>query len=430
MLLLFACSLVACDALAGCGSSTSQPTPNPTAPAVTVTVPFDLPVIVSLAGYFDDQTLSLLDAQIEVFEAANPDVMVEIVAAPREANARREAFADLLGKGDTTRDIYLLNPGWLAQFAANDWLAPVDEYAGSAGLDFDSFFPASVEANTIAGKTIALPWTMDGGILYFRQDLFDKYGFKPPETWVDVQHIALDLKLEEKLPSGYVWQGAAYEGLTCNTLEFIWASGGATLDDAGNVVFDSARTRQALQEMLELIASGASPAAVTTYREAASLNVFQNDGAALMRNWSYAWDRVNAQGSALAGKVGIAALPASCLGGSSLALSAYSQHPEQAFRFIAFLTGYEQQAQLAFQGVQPPALETVYSDHDWLAADPSLQHLHAALSASQPRPQTAVYPELSEVIYSEVNRMLDGKQDVETTAANIQLRLQAVIERP
>ena len=97
---------------------------------------------------------------------------------------------------------------------------------------------------------------------------------------------------------------------------------------------------------------------------------------------------------------------------------------------MTFLTDYEQQAQIALQGVQPPALEGVYGDHDLLAADPSLQQLHAALSASRPRPQTARYAELSEAIYMEVNRMLNGKQDSETTVTNIQLSLEAVLGQP
>jgi multiple sugar transport system substrate-binding protein len=395
-----------------------------------VTAPFELPVIVSLAGHFDDQTLALLDAQIAAFEADNPDIKVEVVAASKEASKRRESFADLLGEGDTSRDIYLLNPTWLAQYAANDWLLPLDEYARSAGIDLDRFFDSSVQANTVAGKVVALPWTIDGGILYYRQDLLKEYDLEIPGTWADLQRLAANLRLQEGLPSGYVWQGAPYESLTCNTLEFVWSYGGAALDDDGAVVFDSTETRQALQQMLEMITSGASPASVTTFREAATLHAFLSNEAALMRNWSYARDRVNAQESAVAGKVGIAPLPSSCLGGSSLALSAHSQNPEQAFRFMAFLTGYEQQAQILLQGIQPPALEIVYSDEDLLSGDPSLRALHAALSATRPRPQTHAYTELSSAIHCEVNKMLDGKQDIETTATNIQLRLETALAGP
>jgi ABC-type glycerol-3-phosphate transport system substrate-binding protein len=430
VLLLLLCTVFAFATLSSCGSATSQPAPIPIAPGATVTVPFALPTVTSLAGFFDDQTLALLDDQIAAFEAANPDVKVEIVAAPRDVDERREAFAALLGKGDTTRDIYLLNPTWLTQFSAHDWLAPMDRYAESAEIELDDFFASSIQANTVARKLMALPWTVDGGILYYRQDLLDKHAYAPPRTWADLQRLSLDIKTQEDLPFGYVWQAAPYESLTCTTLEFVRASGGAVLDDAGNVIFDSAETRRALQQMVELLASGASPSEVTTFREAATLNAFQSKDAAFMRNWSYTWDRVNDHDSAVAGEVGIAPLPTSCLGGSSLALSAYSQHPEQALRFMTFLVDYEQQAQVALHGVQPPALEKVYGDQNLLAAKPSLQALHAALSATRPRPQTARYAELSETIYTEVNRMLNGEQDIEATVTTIQHRLEILLGGP
>lgn len=430
MLLLLLCTALAFGMLNACGSTTSQPTPIPSTPEATVTVPIELPIIVSLAGYFDDQTLALLDAQIDAFEAANPDIRVEIVAAPRDVDERRKAFAALLGNGDTTRDIYLLNPTWVAQFAANDWLTPVDRYAESAEIELGDFFSSSIQANTVAQELMALPWTVDGGILYYRQDLLDKYTYDPPNTWADVQKLALDIKAREDLSFGYVWQGAPYESLTCNMLEFVWASGGAVLDDAGKVIFDSAETQRALQQMVELIASGATPQEVTSFREAATLNAFQSKDAVFMRNWSYAWDRVNNHDSVLAGKVGIAALPASCLGGSSFALSAHGQHQGQAFRFMTFLTDYAQQAQVALEGVQPPALQGVYTDQDLLAADPSLQVLHKALSATRPRPQAAEYSKLSEMIYTEVNRMLDGQQDIELTVTNIQHSLEVLLGQP
>ena len=317
----------------------------------------------------------------------------------------------------------MLNTTWLAEIAANGWLDPLDEYVKLSEIKTGDFFPASIQANTIDGQLLALPWTVDGGLLYYRSDLLQK----PPATWQEMQRISLDLKTKADLPHGYVWQGDAYESLTCNTLEFVWALGGDVLDANGNVIFDSPETRAALQRMVDLVESGASPAEVATFREAATLAAFQHGDAALMRNWAYARERVSDESSAVAGRVGIAPLPASCLGGSSLALSVRSRHPEQAFRFMAFLVNHEQQVQIALEGIQPPALAAVYHDPDLLAAKPSFEALYAALSAARPRPQAIDYDNLSEIIYGQVHRMLIGEQDVETTVANVQRRLETLL---
>ena len=379
-----------------------------------------MPVTIALVGAFDDRTQALLDEQIARFEAANPDVLIEVIWAPPEAARRQKEFAAQLAAGDNRNDIYVLNPTWLTEFASHGWLAPLDGYfcAGEAALG--GMFPASVQANKVDGRLMALPWTVDGGLLYYRRDLLPN----PPTTWAEIQQSALDARTAANLRAGYLWQGDAYEGLTCNTLEFVWAYGGDVFDEEGQVVFDSPATRAALAHMRDLIASGASPAEVATSREAATLAAFRSGEAALMRNWAYAWDRLQGEGAAVVGQVGIAPLPASCLGGRSLALSAYSQHPEQAFRFMAFLLGAEQQAQLALRGVQPPALESVYGDADLLAAKPVLAELHAALAATRPRPQVRNYAPFSEIIFDEVHKLLLSQQGVEMTAANVQRRLE------
>lgn len=417
--LLTGCALVACQPI--------PQAPSPSTIAPTITVPFELPVTIALSGSLDSQTLRILDAQIAAFETANPDIRVEVVKPPKSATTGPEAFAAELRQRDTTRDILLLNPAWLAYLAASGGLQPLDEYIRTHDLDTENFFPASIQANTLDGQIFALPWTIDGGLWYYRRDLLEKYGYQRPSTWDDLPLLIRNLRAQGEQVEGYVWQGDSYETLTCNVLELIWAYGGEVIDQ-GNVVFDSPATRTALRQMAELIASGISPAEVTTYRETATLALFQSGEAAVMRNWSYAWDRLNRPDSPVAGRVGIAPLPASCLGGNSLALSAFSQHPAQAFRFMAFLVSYESQAQLTLEETQPPALESVYADPTLLQADPWLQDLHAALSVTRPRPQTPLYPELSAIIYTEVHKLLTQEQGVETTVETIQRRLSELLE--
>jgi ABC-type glycerol-3-phosphate transport system substrate-binding protein len=418
---------LALSTLAACGSGATEAAPTPTGPVPTVTAPFELPITIALAGRFEDPELALLEEQIAAFEAQNPAIMVEVISAPRETALRHERFAAQLSEGDASIDIYLVNTTWLARLASNGWLIPLEDYARDQNVRLGDFLLNTTQASTFENRLMALPWTADGGLLFYRQDLLDRHGHRPPASWADLQQVALDVKTEEALPAGFVWQGAPDESLTCNTLEFIWALGGDVLAEGGSAAFDSPENRAALHQMVDMIAQGASPPEVATYREPATLAAFQAGDAVFMRNWFYAWDRLNSDDSSLARLVGVASLPASCLGGRSLALSTFSHHPEQAFRFMAFLTRHEQQLQLALQGVQPPALETAYGDAELLAAKPIFETLHPLLAAARARPPSASYPDLSSAVYTEVHRMLIGDQTVDRTAANIQDRLSAFL---
>lgn len=417
-------AVVLATMLVACGAPAAGPTPSPAGPTPTVTVPIEMPVVVSLAGFFDDQTLALLDGQIAAFEATNPDVRVELVAAAGDTEERRQEFAGYLAGSDTSRDIYLLNSHWLAEFATPGWLLPLDDYLQIAGLTPQLFLPPTIEASTIGGQLLALPWTADAGLLYYRQDLIDEV----PGTWPDLQRTAAQVTGPQGPPYGFVWQGAAYETLTCNTLEFVWAFGGRVLDDGGRAAFDTPETRAALQQMETLVAGGLVAPEAATYRESAALAAFANGETAMMRNWFYAWDRLNAPGASLAGRVAIAPLPAPCLGGQNLALSTGSLYPAQAFRFMAFLAGHEQQVQLGRQGVQPPARATAYRDEDLLQARPALGSFYDAVSAARPRPLSPSYPAISEAIYTEVNALLRGEQDAAATAAAVQAQIEAILQ--
>jgi multiple sugar transport system substrate-binding protein len=412
---------------AACAPTTLPSTASLIGPTPTVTVPFELPVTITLTGRFPPETLAVLDQQIAAFEEANPDIRVAIADALGNEARRHEQFTSQLGTGDTSNDVYVLDPAWLAEFGASGWLTPLDEFAAQQGIELAGFLPSTAQAAVVDGRLVALPWLADGGMLYYRRDLLEKYGFDPPTTWEDLNRVALEVKGSEGLPYGLIWQGAAYEGLTCNTLESVWAYGGDVLDENGQPVFDSAGTRMALGQMTDRIASGASPPEVATSEERATLTAFQQGDAVFMRNWAYAWDRLNAADSPLAGQIGLAPLPASCLGGQHLALSVHSQHPEQALRLMAFLVGHEQQLQMARQGIQPPAMEAAFSDGQVLAERPFLRDMYAALSVTRPRPQSPSYRDIAEAIYTEVSKMLLGKQNAQTTASEVQDRLEAIV---
>ncbi len=417
--------------LAGCILATCGPTKSSTpsvvvGPTATVTVPFDMPVTIAISGRFGEQALAVLDIQIAHFEAANPDIKVEVIRASSSSAQRRQEFITSLENADPSIDVYLLQDTWLTEFATNGWLLALDDHAKSWGIELNDYLPSTVEANTVNGQLWALPWSADGGMLYYRQDMLDRQGYTPPTTWAKLQSMALELQAKEKLPHGFVWQGAANESLTCNTLEFVWAYGGDVLDETGSVIFDSPETRAALQQMSDLVSSGASPPDITSFNESKALSTFESGQAVFMRNWSFAWAQLNKPDGPLSGQFGLAPLPTSCLFGQSLALSVHGSHSEQAFRLMAFLAGYEQQLQLLRQGGQLPALETVYRDPQVLAEAPFTRDLHAALSMTRPRPQSQAYPQLSEAIFTEVAEMLQGHQTVSTTAASAQGRIEAI----
>lgn len=398
-----------------------------TNPLPTVTVPLDLPMTIALAGRFEPPHLSALDALVAVFEADQPDTWVEIVRLDRQPDRRLDQVSSRLSKRDSSVDLYVLDATWPYRLSADGSLAALNEVLDEQKLQAADWVLPMLQANTVDGRVLALPLSADGGLLFYRSDLLGKHGFDPPKSWADLQAIALEVQNRDQVPTGLVWAGSAAETLTCVTLEFVWSFGGDLLDREGNVVFDSPATRAALEQMMDLVNSGATSSDVARYDDTFAENTFLEQGAVFYRGSFSSWARLNASGSPVAGKVGIAPLPASCLGGQSLALSSYSLQPDKAARFMGFLTTHEAQVQMALAARQPPALESAYQDPR-IGEVPVMDDVRAGLAAGRIRPAMPEYPQISEVVFTTIDELLLGTRGVEDAAAQIQSRVEEILD--
>ena len=142
-----------------------------------------------------------------------------------------------------------------------------------------------------------LPWFGDIGILFYRTDLLEKYGYDgPPTTWDELEEMATTIMEGEQANNpefqGFVWQGNAYEGLTCDALEWLASSVAARSSRTARSPLDNdeakADPRQGRQGWV-----GGSPQRCHGLPEEDARNVFQGGNAAFMRNWPYAYSLGN-----------------------------------------------------------------------------------------------------------------------------------------
>jgi trehalose/maltose transport system substrate-binding protein len=125
-----------------------------------------------------------------------------------------------------------------------------------------------------------VPWATNAAFLYYRTDQVSQ----PPKTWQDAYADAKD-------NDGIVYQGAAYEGLTCHYLELAYAAGDEILSaDGKKAVIDSPQNLQALQLMVDGVKNGTAVNGVTTYMEERSCAASSSPSSARQCDWpSVTW---------------------------------------------------------------------------------------------------------------------------------------------
>ncbi len=419
--LMFILLLVA--GLAGCSVQTPEP--------VTITM------VTGTVG----KEFEVLETQVAQFEAQHPNIQIQLLDLPESTSDRYAAYVDRLQQQDPTIDIYMIDVIWTPEFGAAGWTLPLDNYVATSGINMADFLPGSVQSNTWNGELVSMPWFTDAGLLYYRQDLLDRYGFDAPQTWAELVKIAETIIEGEKETSpemvGFVFQGRQYEGLVTNYLEYVWGNGANVLDATGDqVVLNSPQAVEALEILVGM--QTIAPPGIASFQEEDALNYFRSGNAVFMRNWPFAWAVLNDERALLKGKVGLAPLPhgpngresVSTLGGWQLGISAYSQHPDEAFHLITFLTGVEQQNYKAIHAGHPPTRRASYRDPAVLAANPHLNELFDVLINARPRPIHPRYSEISEIIQQEVHRTLTGKQDAATATEAMAEAIQTIISDP
>ena len=79
-----------------------------------------------------------------------------------------------------------------------------------------------------------MPWYNNGPGLWYRKDLLDAKGFKPPKTYDELLMQSLALQTPEIY--GFVMQLPQNEGGILNWQEFLWGYGGELLDKDNKTV--------------------------------------------------------------------------------------------------------------------------------------------------------------------------------------------------
>jgi trehalose/maltose transport system substrate-binding protein len=353
-------------------------------------------------------------------------------------SASDQAYSDLVrafSSKSSSIDVAMIDVVWPGAFAP--YLVNLKPKLGKqAKLHIKSI----VASDTIKGRLVAMPWFGDYGILYYRTDLLKKYGYKgPPKTWADLFKMAKKIQDGERKSNssfnGFVFQGNAYEGLTCDSLEWIASAGGGHIIDNGKVTIDNAKARTILDAFRTQIGK-ITPQGVTTYQEDQTEAAFDNGNAAFARNWPYQYGLGADPKSKVHGKFSVTVLPHGSSGGSvgtvggwQLAVSKFSKHQGAAIEFVRYMTSPAVEKFDALTNSNVPTIVSVAKNKAVVKANPYLKPAIASV-ARVTRPSKFLgthYNEASKVIYQGINQILTGTPSSQVLP-QIKSRLQQIMK--
>jgi trehalose/maltose transport system substrate-binding protein len=361
-------------------------------------------------------------------------ITVKVVPHPAASDASYSQLARAFSTHSSSIDVAMIDVVWPGAFAP--FLVDLKPKLGNQAKQHSQ---GIVQNDTVGGKLVAMPWFGDFGMLYYRTDLLKKYGYKrPPASWTQLFQMAKKIQTGEKATnpnfSGFVFQGNAYEGLTCNALEWIASAGGGHFIDGGKATINNAKAANILN-MFRAQVGKTTPRGVTSYQEGESHTAFIDGNAAFMRNWPYAYSLAQATGSKVKGKIAVAPLPhgagqksVATVGGWQLAVSKYSKHPDASIEFVRYMTSKPVEKFNTLTNSNVPTIPALALDKQVRKAAPYLNPATANVPRAT-RPSTALgakYNEGSKDIYQAISRILNGA-NAQSVLPGLQAQLQRLL---
>jgi multiple sugar transport system substrate-binding protein len=309
---------------------------------------------------------------------------------------------------------------------------PIDQFPT------EGFLPATVESATYYNRLYGYPTSSDGGLLYYRKDLLDRAGLKPPTTWAEMKAACRTIQAASKNKDldCYAGQYQKYEGLTVNFAEAVNSAGGSITDDDGVPVVDSPQAERGLSFLVNSFKDGTIPRAAITWQEEHGRRAFQDGNLIFHRNWPYVYALASQKdgSSSVAGKFAVAPLPGlngpgvSSLGGHNMAIATYAENKGTAADFIRFMASKEVMKSNVLATSAAPTLTSLYTDPAIVEKYPYMPILLESIETAEPRPKVVRYGDVTRAIQDNVYSALLRQRTPEAALSNLQTELQQLIQ--
>jgi len=371
---------------------------------------------------------------LDVYMQRNPGIRAEVEVGGATSDQQQQYLNTVLSSRDPALDVILIDVIRPAQWAAQQWAEPLDQYLGAErDAVMARYLPAYREANIVDGRVISLPYFADAQFLYFRQDLLQKYNLQPPRTWDELISAAQTIMRGENNANlrGFETAGAPIEGTVCTYLVPMWGAGGNLTNAQGRLQLDTPQARQPFDLWTRMRAANVLPANIAEIPTDRIRLDFQAGNLIFAMQWGYAWNRFQGDNdSQVKDRVAVVPLPgfaagqaATCIGGWQLAVSAFSRNKQAAVSLVRFLSSPEVSRMQAILASHLPVFPEVYNDPEVLRVNPWFAQALPVVQSARARPVTPRYNEVSDIIRSNMNAFLAGTRNADQALADMTQRL-------
>ncbi|HEX8235594.1 MAG TPA: extracellular solute-binding protein [Abditibacteriaceae bacterium] len=307
-----------------------------------------------------------LDAQVLEFERRNPDIDVSLLSMGAGTMNPQKLMTSIVGGAPP--DLINQDRFTIGDWASRDAFQPLDRFlqadkGPSQPVRREDYYPAAWNEAMYKGRVYAIPTGIDDRLLFYSRKMFREAGLdpnRPPRTWEELKEYSK--KLTKLNPDGTFKQIGFIPNWGNSWLYlYSWQNGGEFMSPDGRTcTLDNPHTVGALKYMAEMYDMLGGYDKVNIYQsgfQGAEQDPFFTGKIGMVINGSWNVNTIARYAPDLDFAVAPPPVPAERLegkgrfagqspyitwiGGFSLAIPVGARHPNEAWRFIKWMTSGE-----------------------------------------------------------------------------------------
>ncbi|MEO3860609.1 sugar ABC transporter substrate-binding protein [Acrocarpospora sp. B8E8] len=360
-----------------------------------------------------------LGAFAKEFEAANPGITVKVT--PLGWDVAHDKITAAIA-GNATPDVSMLGSTWMGEMAKTGALEPTP---GNL-IDKSVFFPGAWGTGEVGGTAYGVPWYVETRAFYYRTDLAEKAGVKPPATWAETTAFVKALK--DKAGAELGVEQNFKQGSWQEVVPLVWQAGG-DISAAGKWTLDTPEMVSALTHYSSFFSGGLS---ATDQPTGAFPQTFVKGevGAFYSGPWMIAGMEKEG-GAGFADKFAVAPYPkgsaggTSVIGGSNMVVFKSAKSRDAAWKFLQWLTDPKVQANWFGKVSALPSVQAAWQEPA-LTADQRVGVFGEQLKDAKSAPAVPTWEQVAKVMETEIEKLALGKQSAAEAAKAMQAQAEAI----
>ena len=308
------------------------------------------PVTLSLKAYIPSELVrQAYDQTLEEWKRSNPTITIE-PDFTNNATFNQQIVAKIAS--GTVPDVTITDWNNLADWALDKHLLPLDDLMKSHRISADEWFPGPMEYGRLRDKYYGLPLTGYTTVLYYNRDLFQRNGVPLPPAkgewrWRELEAAAVRMtRRDPSNPQNSQWGIMPIFNTSIDIASAVWQNGGTITDTREfptKMTLDQPKALEALQFLVDL---RHRHQAVPTPEDQQALGGHPFVLGKVAMYWGPAWlffttmaDVKDFWWDVAPGPRGPSGTQAAGTQPNHWSAFKATKHPNEAFKFVYFLTG-------------------------------------------------------------------------------------------